>query len=165
MTSLQAKHLPASGLWHHHLPLFGMLFSRYVNGWLSSLHLPYNSIDNCSLHSPQYIPPTLLSALFFFVAFIAIWPCVLLVISPLEHALHEDKHFVCFVHFFEPGHSRCSASVCCMNVHFLNIWVHLMLFTLFGVTGGSHWEHPPFLFYNLYGAVETFLCNYVLIGL
>lgn len=105
------------GFWHPLLPLFAMLF-RYPNGWRPS-YLPYldvtfsvwpslTALDNCSLPHPQYTPPTLLSALVFFRAFIAIWPTagVLCVFSPPVRGRHKEKHFLSILFIpLNPGHS------------------------------------------------------------
>lgn len=52
---------------------------------------PDHSVDY-SLPHPWYVPPTLLSALFFLVVSIAPWPIAS--VSLLGLGLHKDKHFV-----------------------------------------------------------------------
>lgn len=83
---------------------------------------------------PSTFPTIFLSPLFFIVTFIATWPtaCILLVCLPSRAwAPWRQAFSVTFIPL-NPGHSWCPATVYCMSILFLYLWIHYVPSTLLG---------------------------------
>lgn len=165
LTSLQARHSPAPGLWHHPLPRFLTLFSRY----LPLLHLRYSDVSFSVWLSlttlliivaspiPSTFPSIVLCALFFMVACIVTWPtaCILLVCLPSRAWESWRQAFSVMLIPLNPAHSRCPATVCCMNIPFSVPLSSLCAFCLTGVIGVVFGSIHLFCVIMLSGAFET----------
>ena len=148
LTSLQARHPPASGPWCRPSPPLGTLSSQvserstsFTSPPLLGCHLfcetfPDHSADNYSRLHPHFIFPHSVYCYLMHCVYSVHLPC-------RARAPQGQASPACFVCSSEPRTCTCPATICRRNVLSLSLWCHHVLSAWLGAWGG-HWEHPLF---------------------